>query len=305
MSKLISMSEAIKSFVNSGDSLIACTCMEQKIPFSAGHEIIRQGIKELTLLCPISDVLYDQMIGAGCVTRMMPAWVGNVMMGSAYNFRRAVEKNIPHPIEVIDYSNLTMACAIHAGAMGIPYMPTRSLLGSDILKGNDSLLEINSPFDKSERLCAVKALNPDVGIFHVQRADKNGSSHTWGNIGITSDAALAAKKVIIVAEEIVDSAVIESDPNRTVIPGLVVDAVVHDPFGAHPSPVQGAYNRDHKFYTDYHQQTRERDGFKRWLEEWVYGVEDRSDYCEKLGRDCLNSLKIKVSRPAVATEFGY
>lgn len=305
MNKLRSMAEAISEIVTDGSSLVMGTCMEQKISFSAGHELIRQNRKDLTLIGPISDILFDQLIGAGCVRRVMAAWVGNVMMGSAYNFRRAVEDGEPNSLEMIDYSNFTLACALHAGALGVPFMPTRSLMGSDIEKNNSRLREITSPFDSDDRLLAVESLQPDVGIFQVQRADVNGSSHIWGDLAVTADASRAARKVIVVAEEIVETSVIESDPNRTVIPGCLVTAVVHEPFGSHPSPVQGCYNRDHQYYEEYHRLTRQRSGFQEWVSKWVREIPDRRAYCQALGQQRTDSLLVKKSQLAVETEFGY
>ena len=303
--KLMSMSQAIAELTRDGMSIVMGSGMEQNIPFSAGHELIRQRRRDLTLIGPISDILFDQLIGAGCVTKVSAAWVGNVMMGSAYNFRRAAEKAIPQQLEITDYSNFSIACALHAAALGIPYMPMRSLLGTDILKNNPHIIEIDSPFDSHERLSAVKALHPDLAIIHAQRADKHGSAHIWGGLGVVADSAKAAKTVLIVADEIVATSVIESDPNRTVVPGFLVDAVVCEPFAAHPSPSQGKYSRDHQRYTEYHEQTRKRDEFLHWLERWVFAIPDRKEYCELLGKERLESLAVKKPAPAVETDFGY
>lgn len=302
------MRDAIAALSEDGMSIVMGTCMEQKIPFAAGHELIRQGRSDLTLIGPISDILFDQLIGAGCVSKVMAAWVGNVMMGSAYNFRRAVEQGLPQPLEVIDYSNFAIACALHAGALGIPYMPTRSLLGTDIQANNPNITEITSPFSgegEPEKLLGVRALNPDLGIFVAQRADRNGSAHIWGDLAVTADAVRASKKVIVLAEEIVETSVIESDPNRTVIPGFVVDAVVHEPFAAHPSPVQGHYSRDHEFYSNYHKETRSPEASADWLKRWVLDISDRSAYLKQLSAERVDSLKVKNSHPAAPAEFGY
>ncbi len=303
--KLMSMSQAIAELTHDGMSIVMGSGMEQNIPFSAGHELIRQQRRELTLIGPISDILFDQLIGTGCVSKVSAAWVGNVMMGSAYNFRRAAEQGIPQKLEITDYSNFSIACALHAAALGIPYLPMRSLLGTDILKNNPHIIEIESPFDSGEHLSAVKALQPDLAIIHSQRADKHGSAHIWGGLGVVADSAKASKKVLIVADEIVETAVIESDPNRTVVPGFLVDAVVCEPFAAHPSPSQGKYNRDHQHYTEYHEQTRKRDEFLQWVERWVFGVSDRSEYCKLLGDDRLETLAVKQSALAAETDFGY
>lgn len=299
------MSDAIGAHTRDGMSIVMGTCMEQKIPFSAGHELIRQGRRDLSLIGPISDILFDQLIGAGCVKKLQAAWIGNVMMGSAYNFRRAIEENIPHQIEIEDYSNFAIACGLHAAALGLPYLPSRSLLGTQIAAENPNLTEITSPFDPSDKLLAVKAIIPDLAILQVQRADTNGSAHVWGNLAITADASRAARSVIIVADEIVETSVIESDPNRTIIPGFLVSAVVHDPFGAHPSPTQGYYSRDHTFYEEYHKQTRTREGFEKWLKRWISDLPDRAAYLELLGANRVDNLRVKKSAPAALTEFGY
>ncbi|MBI3405849.1 MAG: CoA transferase subunit A, partial [Acidobacteria bacterium] len=233
-SKLVSMRDAIAQHVPDGCSVLLGAQLEQMIPFAAGHEIIRQGRRNLTLIGPISDILFDQMIGAGCVSRVMAAWVGNVSAGLGYCFRRAMEQGIPQKIEMVDHSNFTVALALHAAALGVPFLPSYTALGSDILKGNSHLCEFPSPIS-DEKLVAVEALHPDVAILYVQRCDENGNAHLWGNFGVAVDAVRAAKKVIIVAEEIVAPEVISSDPNRTLIPGFLVSAVVHEPWGAHPS----------------------------------------------------------------------
>jgi glutaconate CoA-transferase, subunit A len=296
------MERAIADFVPDGSSLALGLQMEQMIPFAAGHEIIRQKKRGLKLIGPISDILFDQMIGAGCVEQVIAAWVGNVMMGSAYNFRRAVEQD---GLKVFNMTNFAIALALQAGAMGVPFLPTKTALGSDIPKGNHFFYQIFSPFAPKETLWAVRALNPDVTIAHVQRADHEGNAHCWGNFGVLIEGVRAAKRVIVVAEEIVEPEVIASDPNRTVIPGFLVDAVVECPHGAHPSPVQGYYKRDDAFFRQYHEQTKSKADSDAWLERWVYGIADRAAYVDQLGASRVGELAVKNHAFAAPTDFGY
>jgi glutaconate CoA-transferase subunit A len=296
------MRDAIADLVPDGASVALCLQLEQMIPFAAGHEIIRQKKRGLKLIGPISDVLFDQLIGAGCVEQVIAAWVGNAMMGSAYNFRRAVEED---GLKVFNMTNFSVALALQAGAMGVPFLPTRTALGSDIAKGNHFFYQIISPFVPQETLWAVRALNPDVTIVHVQRADQEGNAHCWGNFGIMIEAARAAKRVIVVAEEIVGHEVIASDPNRTVIPGFLVTAVVECPYGAHPAPVQGYYKRDDAMFRQYHEQTKTKADNEAWLNRWVYGVADRKQYLNQLGACRLEELGVKQHAYAAQTDYGY
>jgi len=227
-------------------------------------------------------VLFDQLIGAGCVARVDAAWVGNVSAGLAHCYRRAMEQGIPRRIEVHDHSNFSIAQALLAGAIGAPYIPTRTLLGSDILRANGSFREATSPFDGA-RVLLIPAIVPDVTVLAVQRADAAGNAQLWGPWGVSQEAALAAKRVIVLAEEIVAREVIASDPNRTIVPALKVAAVVEAPGACHPSPLQGRYGRDHEFFHEYHQATRTAEGFASWIAEWVTGLPDRKAYLRKLG----------------------
>jgi glutaconate CoA-transferase, subunit A len=302
MAKLVSMREAIAELVPNGASVAMGLQMEQMIPFAAGHEIIRQRKRGLTLIGPISDILFDQVIGAGCVEKVIAAWVGNVMMGSAYNFRRAVEQN---GIEIFNMTNFSVALALQAGAMGVPFLPTRTALGSDTSRGHPFFYPILSPFEPKEPLWAVRALNPDVTIVQVQRADRDGNAHCWGSFGVLIEGVRAAKRVLVIAEEIVEPDVIASDPNRTVIPGFLVNAVVECPYGAHPSPVQGYYKRDDAFFRQYHEQTKTQEDNEAWLDRWVYGTSDRSDYMNQLGACRVDNLAVKQHAFAAQADFGY
>jgi glutaconate CoA-transferase subunit A len=302
MSKLRSMHDAIEEFVPDGASIAMGLQMEQMIPFAAGHEMIRQKKRHLTLIGPISDILFDQLIGAGCVHQAIAAWVGNVMMGSAYNFRRAVEQD---GMKVFNMTNFTIALALQAGAMGVPFLPTKTALGSDTAKGNHFFYQIFSPFAPKDSLWAVRALNPDVTIVHVQRADSEGNAHCWGNFGVILEGVRAAKRVIVVAEEIVEPEVIASDPNRTVIPGFLVNAVVECPYGAHPSPVQGYYNRDNEFFREYHEQTKTKQQSDAWLDRWVYSITDRAAYLARFENDRVGALGVKQHAYAAQADFGY
>jgi len=301
--KLVTMREAVAQHVTDGAMVLLGAQMEQMIPFAAGHELIRQRRRDLTLVGPISDILFDQLIGAGCVSRLFAAWVGNVSAGVGYCFRRAVEEGVPRAVQTVDYSNFTLALALHAGALGVPFLPTYSTLGSDLLARNGNLREFPSPVNE-EKLVAVRALKPDVAILHVQRADAQGNAHLWGSLGVAVDGARASRKVIVVAEEIVAPEVIASDPNRTLIPGFLVAAVVHEPWGAHPSPLQGCYGRDHAFFTQYHEQSRRLQDFERWLDRWVYSVPDRRAYLEQLGACRAESLAVKQPAMSVPANFG-
>jgi glutaconate CoA-transferase, subunit A len=304
IAKIFSMKEAVSRFIEDGDSIVMGAALEAAIPFAVGHEIIRQGRKDLTLVGPISDMLFDQIIGSGCVRKVAAAWVGNVIMGVGYNMRRAVEEGIPRKIEIEDYTNLTISLALHAGALGIPFIPTKSLLGTGMMAEGGLFKEMECPYTR-EKLALVPALKPDVAIVQVQRADGEGNAHFWGGSGVTKEAALAAQKVIVVAEEIVSRKVIQRDPNRTLIPGFLVSAVVREPWGAHPSPIQGYYNRDHEKYMTYHQESKERNGYLKWLDTWVLGVKDRREYLNLLGEEKMRSLLVKHHRKSIPVDYGY
>ena len=302
--KLCTLEEAIRQHVPDGSSVAMGLQLESMIPFAAGHEIIRQGKRDLTLVGPISDLLFDQIIGAGCVRQVVAAWVGNVMMGSAYNFRRAVEQSIPRPLEMVDHSNFTIALALHAAALGVPFLPTHTAGGSTLFGRNPDLVEFTAPFT-DETMGAVRAIVPDVAIVQAQRSDIYGNAHLWGNLGVAPDAARAARTVIVIAEEIVSPKVIASDPNRTVIPGFLVAAVAAVPFGAHPSPVQGYYNRDNAFYQEYHRQTKTRPEYEAWLDHWVTGTKDHMEYLQRLGADRIQGLAVKKHAYAARADFGH
>jgi glutaconate CoA-transferase subunit A len=279
--KLTSLEDAVAEHIGDGSSVLMGAALEALVPFAAGYEIIRQKREKLTLIAPISDMLFDVLIGAGVAEHVIAAWVGNVSAGLGHNFRRAMEEAEPLPLEMTDHSNLTLALALHAAALGVPHLPTRSTLGTDLLKNNPHLRETECPFTGDE-LVAVEALAPDVSVLAVQRADEDGNAHAWGNLGVTFDAARASRKVIVLADEIVSRETILADPNRTVIPGFLTTAVVHVPNGCHPSPCQDYYGRDHAFFHDYHDASREREGFLKWLERYVLSVDRHETYLTRV-----------------------
>jgi len=272
----MSMAEAVDRFVPDGATVAMGTCLEPLIPFAAGHEIIRRRRRDLELVGPISDALFDQLIGAGCVRRITAAWVGNVSEGLGHCYRRAAEQGVPRAIEIHDHTNFSISMALWAAAWNAPYIPTRTLLGSYILKTNPNLTLDGDAV-------RVMPVQPDVAIVHVQRCDAEGRAHAWGPLGITEEAGLAASRVIVSCEELVDSSSLLKHPNRILFPETKVVAVVHEPGGAHPSPVQGYFNRDHAFYRDYAHASRSQDGFDAWLKRWVLDVPDRAAYRSRLG----------------------
>ncbi len=292
MSKLVPLPEAIAQHVPDGASVAIGMALESLIPFAAGHELIRHGLRELELIGPISDMLFDQLIGAGCVRRVTAAWVGNVSAGLGHNYRRAVEHGIPRSLDLEEHSNFSVGLGLLAAAMGVPYLPAHTLLGSDLARINPRLRRA------PDGLLHISAIEPDVAILHVQRADEDGHAHCWGNLGLVREAGLAARRVILTAEEMVPSEVILSDPNRILLPPQRVTAVTHVPGGAYPSPVQGFYGRDHAAFSDYHQRTRERDGFLSWLSEWVTQPTSPDAMRERIAK-----LRPKAARLAAAVDY--
>lgn len=283
MTKVCTLSEAARTLVRDGDTVVLGTGLEHAIPFAAGHEIIRQRKRNLTLVGPISDILFDQLIGAGCVKKAEAAWVGNVAGGSAYNFRRAVESGA---IEMVDHSNLTIALRLQAAAWGLPFLPTRTALGSDVM-GNPALKSMRCPFT-NESLVAVAALLPDIAIVHAQRADAHGNAHCLGNLGVTTEAVGASRRVLLTVEEIVEPEVIRERPELVAFSSTCVTAVVKVPFGAHPSPLVGYYHRDDAHFLDYHARSKTPQEFEQWLAEWVLNLPDRADYLSKINIEKLH-----------------
>ena len=297
-----SLREAIAEQVHDGDAIALGLALESGIPFAAVHEIIRQQRRDLTLIGPISDMAFDQMIAAGTVAKVIAAWVGNVAGGSGYGFRRAYEKGRPRRIVMEDHSNFTVGLALKAAAMGLPYLPTFTGLGGDIVRGHPRIRPIGDPFGGPD-LLAVGALRPDVAIIHVQRADAQGNAHLWGNLGLTVEAAYAARRTIVICEEVVPEAVIRSDPNRTVIPGFLVSAVVEEPGGALPSSLQGYWRRDFEPFLAYHRLSRTPEGFQSWLREWVLDLPDRPAYLQHMGEAALARLRVSGRRLAAEANF--
>ncbi len=281
LDKRCSMREAVATYVADG-AAVAVEGFTAFICFAAGHEIIRQGLRDLTLIRMTPDLIYDQMVAAGVARRLVFSYLGNPGVGPLHAIRRAVEQAIPGPLELEEYSHYGMVGRYLAGATHLPFFPLQSYAGSDLPRVNPQIRQVESPYGDGT-VAVVPPLNPDVAILHAQRADRAGNTQLWGLLGVQREVAFAARHVIVVVEEIVDEAVIRADPNRTLIPGLVVDAVVHEPFGAHPSYVQGYYDRDNAFYVAWDAISRDRAATEAWLAEWVHGVPDRAAYLRKLG----------------------
>ena len=287
MTKLVPLSQAIAAHVNDGDVLYAAG-FTHLIPFAAGHEIIRQGRKNLTLARATPDLIYDQMVAAGCAKKVIFSYMGNPGVGSLRLVRSAIEHG---KLEWEEYSHFGMITRLQAGASGLPFLPMNQTGATDLESANPNIKHIPDPYGGKD-VIVVPALNPDVAIVHVQRADANGNAHLWGIIGEQKEAAFAARKVILTAEEIVDESIIRSDPNRTMIPGIVVSAVCHVPFACHPSYAQGYYDRDNEFYLAWDKISESAETTKEYLDEWVYGVKDRNEYWEKLGSEKHKRLEV-------------
>jgi len=273
------MQDAIARLVRDGD-VVVIEGFTHLISFAAGHEIIRQRRRDLTLCRLTPDLIYDQMIAAGCARKLVFSWAGNPGVGSLFAFRRAVENG---QLEIEEYSHFGMVGRFLAGAARLPFWTLRDYAGTDLPKANPNIKSVQCPYT-GEELATVPALNPDVTIVHAQRADAQGNTQVWGLIGVQKEAAFASERVIVVAEELVDERVIRSDPNRTLIPAAVVSAVVVEPWGAHPSYAQGYYDRDNDFYVGWEAISKERTQIAHYLDEFVYGVHDRAEYMQKQPR---------------------
>ena len=300
--KLRSMKEAIADSVHPGDTLLI-EGFTHLICFAAGHEIIRQGIGNLTAARLTPDLVYDQLIEAGLVNKLIFSWAGNPGVGSLHGLRRRSEKENAGKIQLEEYSHYGMVSRLLAGSAGMPFWAIDNYGGTDIPGANAQIRSIQCPYTH-RTFATVPALNPDVTIIHCQRADKQGNAQVWGLLGTQKEAVFAAKRVIVVAEEIVETSLVRADPNRTLVPGLVVDHVVHEPWGCHPSYVQGFYDRDNDFYVKWEDISREETSYQDYLSEFVFGVKDRAGYIKKMGSGLIDRLKAKP-RKCEGVDYGY
>lgn len=284
--KVMKLSDAVREYIHDGDVLYLAG-FTHLIPFGVAHEIIRQRKKELTLCRATPDLVYDQMIYAGCAKKIVFSWSGNPGAGLLRGFRQWVEQG---KLEIEEYTHFGLATRLLAGAHGISFYPLKSIRGSDLPEYNPQIKTIKCPYT-GDVVTVVPALNPDVGVIHAQRADSEGNVQLWGIVGEQQEVAFASKKLIVTVEEIVDTSIIRSDPSRTVIPGFLVDAVVELGWGAHPSYAQGYYDRDNPFYIEWSSITANNDEVMKWLDEWVFGVKDRKEYVVKLGAEKILKLK--------------
>jgi len=288
MTKLTSLSSAISAHVHDGD-LVYAAGFTHLIPFAAAHEIIRQRKKNLTLARATPDIIYDQMVAAGCARKIVFSYSGNPGVGSLRIIRAEMEAG---RLAYEEYSHFAMITRLAAGAAGLPFLPMKSVGADDLVKANPQYRTVTDPYS-GEVLNTVPALTPDVAVIHAQRADAQGNTQIWGIVGEQKEAAFAARRVIVTAEEIVDEAVIRADPNRTIIPGIIVSAVCHVPYCAHPSYAQGYYDRDNPFYLEWDKVSSDAGAVQKWLDEWVYGLPDRAAYCDRLGEAARRRLAVK------------
>jgi glutaconate CoA-transferase subunit A len=298
MTKICSLKEAVQQNVRDED-LVYCAGFTHLIPFAAGHEIIRQQRRNLTLARATPDLIYDQMVAAGCAKKVIFSYMGNPGVGSLRIVRAAVESG---QLEWEEYSHFGMISRLQAGATGLPFIPMKQTAATDLESNNPNIKRVKDPYGGKD-VIVVPPLNPDVAIIHVQRCDARGNAHIWGIIGEQKEAAFAAKRVILTAEEIVEESVIRSDPNRTLIPEFIVSAVCQIPHASHPSYTQGYYDRDNAFYLAWDKISESADAVRLWLDEWVYGVPDRDAYWKKLGPEVQNRLKI-TPRLAAPVDYG-
>lgn len=297
MSKVVTMAHAVGELIPDG-CVLAIEGFTHLISHAAGHEVIRQRKRGLTLCRLTPDVVYDQMIAAGVASKLVFSWLGNPGVGSLHAIRRAIESGA---IEVEEYSHFGMVGRYTAGAARLPFYPLRSYQDSDLPSVNPRIRTVADPFT-GEVVHAVPPLNPDVTVIHAQRADRHGNTQIWGLSGSQKEAAFAADRVIVVVEEIVDESVVRADPSRTILPGLIVDAVVHCPRGAHPSFAQGYYDRDNAFYLAWDAISRDPGRLTAWLDEWVHGTTDHAGYLARLGADRWRGL---TPGPAVSDSVDY
>ena len=270
MATISTLRDAIAAHLHDGDT-VAMEGFTHLIPCAAGHEIIRQRRRDLTLIRMTPDIVYDQLIGMGCARKMIFSWGGNPGVGSLYRFRDAVEKDWPHPLEIEEYSHAAMANAYVAGASGLPFAVMRGFTGTDLPKHNLRIKSVRCPYT-GEELATVPALRPDVTIIHAQKADRKGNVLIWGILGVQKEAVLAAKRAIVTVEEIVDD--LKAPPNACILPHWVVTAVCPVPGGAFPSYAQGYYERDNPFYIAWDEVSKTREGFEAWMRRHVLETVD-------------------------------
>lgn len=299
MSKLMQLSEAVSQFIHDGDTIYAAG-FTHLIPFAAGHEIIRQGRKNLVLARATPDLIYDQMVSAGCASKVIFSYMGNPGVGSLRIVRTEIENG---RLTWEEYSHFGMISRLQAGATGLPFIPMNVTGAIDLENQNPNYKRVVDPYSGKE-VVVLPPLKPDVAIVHVQRADSEGNAHIWGIIGEQKEAAFAARNVILTAEEIVDEQIIRSDPNRTLIPGLVVNAVCHVPYCCHPSYTQGYYDRDNEFYLEWDKISQNREAVQQWLNDWVYNLSDHQEYWQKLGSDTHQRLNINKNL-SFPVNYGY
>ncbi len=281
MASTLQLSEAIRQHVHDGD-VVALEGFTHLIPFAAGHEIIRQGKRGLTLIRMTPDVIYDQIIGFGCANKLIFSWGGNPGVGSLHRLRDAVEKGWPQPLVIEEHSHAGMVTAYAAGAAHLPFGTLRGYLGTDLPKHNSNIRFIECPFT-GERLAAVPPIRPDVTIVHAQKADRRGNVLMWGVVGVQKEAILAAKRAIVTVEEFVDR--LEAPPNSVVLPSWIVSAVCQVKGGAFPSYAQGYYKRNNAFYKQWDKIAVDRDTFKSWIERHVTGTKDFDGFRRSLNQE--------------------
>lgn len=293
-SKVMSLRDAVATYVADGMT-VALEGFGHLIPFAAGHEIIRQGRRDLTVCRMTPDLLTDQLLAAGCVSRLVASFFASGSAGSLYEIRRRVEDHDPAPLEVEEYSHYGMYCRYQAGASRLPFFPLRSYVGSDIPEMNDRIRKVDNPYGEGA-IHVVPALNPDVTVIHAQRADEYGNAQMWGITGAQQEAAYAAGRVIVTVEEIVSTEVVRSDPNRTLVPAHAVDAVVEVPHGSHPSYAQGYYDRDSAFYREWTPISRDKEAIRAWVQDHIVNTTDHADYLAFIGEDRLRGLDVAPRR---------
>jgi len=287
MAEFTSLHDAIRDLVHNGD-VLAMEGFTHLIPFAAGHEVMRQKKRDLTLVRMTPDVIFDQLIGAGCARKLIFSWGGNPGVGSLHRLRDAVENSWPHPLDIEEHSHADLANAYVAGASNLPFAVMRGYAGGDLPKHNPFIRSILCPFT-GEELAAVPSIRPDVSIIHAQKADRKGNVLLWGILGVQKEAVLSAKRSIITVEEVVDD--LAAWPNACILPSWVIDRVCVVPRGATPSYAHGYYERDNRFYKAWDTIARSRESFQQWIDAYVYGVENFDQYLRAIAPELTQEAR--------------